>query len=71
MFGCYNRFQETGERVAMNGPSNGTTNAPEPAGGSYATGYAVIAGALCLSLLATIPLVAGPLVRLGLALAGL
>lgn len=55
----------------MNGPSNGTTNAPEPAGGSYATGYAVIAGALCLSLLATIPLVAGPLVRLGLALAGL
>jgi hypothetical protein len=60
--------QETAQ--AMNGPRNSPARHPDNASGSYATGYAVIAGALCLSLLVTFGLVAGPLARLGLALAG-
>lgn len=53
---------------------NGSPRLREQEDGGYATGYAVIAGALCLSLLVTIPLTASPLARLlatiGFALAG-
>lgn len=57
----------------MNGPINTASENAQQAGG-YAAGYAVIAGALCLSLLVTLPLAALPLARLfaaaGLLLAG-
>lgn len=42
---------------------NGISRLREREGG-YATGYAVIAGGLCLSLLVTVPMAAAPLARL-------
>lgn len=42
---------------------NGSSRLPERDGGGYATGYAVIAGALCLSLVVTIPIAGAPLAR--------
>ncbi len=43
---------------------NGSTRLREQQAGGYATGYAVIAGALGLCLLVILPLSAGPLGRL-------
>lgn len=43
---------------------NGLRSVSEREDGGHTTGYAVIAGALCLSLLATVSLAAEPVARL-------
>lgn len=42
---------------------SGTSRFPEHDGGGYSTGYAVIAGGLCLSLAVTVPMAGAPLAR--------